>query len=106
MRSSKEMEIAECLTKHNVKFQQQKTFPGCKDIGYLRFDFYLPEYNIAIEYDGELHYMETSLDNDLEGQQRRDILKTKYCEENDIILLRIPYWEKDNIESILTDWLF
>jgi len=60
-----------------------------------------------LEYDGEFHYIEfPNLGNDLAGQQRRDAIKTKYCDENDIILLRIPYWGKDNIESILTDWLF
>lgn len=106
MRSGAEVDIASYLKDHQIQFVQQKTFIECKDIGFLKFDFYLPDYNIVIEYDGELHYMETSLGNDLEGQQRRDAIKTKYCEENDIILLRIPYWEKDNIESILTDWLF
>lgn len=106
MQSGAEVEIANILSVNNVKFQRQKTFPMCKDVRLLKFDFYLPDYNIVIEYDGELHYMETSLGNDLEGQQRRDAIKTKYCEENDIVLLRIPYWDKDNIESILTDWLF
>lgn len=106
MRSGAEVDIASCLTNHHIQYVQQKTFIGYRDVGPLKFDFYIPKYNIALEYDGELHYMETSLGNDLEGQQRRDAIKTKYCEENDIILLRIPYWERDNIESILTDWLF
>lgn len=44
--------------------------------------------------------------DNLSVRQKRDTIKTKYCEENDIVLLRIPYWEKDNIESILSDWLF
>lgn len=106
MRSKTEAEISKWLQYHQIPFQRQKIFIGCNDVGCLKFDLYLPDHNIAIEYDGEFHYMETSLGNDLEGQQRRDAIKTKYCEENDIILLRIPYWERDNIESILTDWLF
>lgn len=104
--SGTELEISNFLLNKKIEFQRQKTFIGCRDNALLKFDFYLPSYNVVIEYDGELHYMTTSLGNDLEGQQRRDAIKTKYCEENNIILLRIPYWEKDNIESILTDWLF
>ena len=101
-----EMIIDKFLTEHDIEFTRQKTFIGCRDSALLRFDFYIPSMNLAIEYDGEMHYMETTVGNDLEGQQRRDAIKTKYCEENEILLLRIPYWEKDNIESILTDWLF
>ena len=95
------------LCDNHIEFKRQKKFVNCKDKSDLYFDFYLSDYNLAIEYDGEFHYMEFPLlGNDLEGQQRRDAIKTKYCEENDIVLLRIPYWEKENIESILTDWLF
>ena len=104
--SGVEEKIASLLSEYGVQFDRQKTFIGCKDQAKLKFDFYIPSMNLAIEYDGELHYKETSLKNNVQEQQRRDAIKTKYCEENDIILLRIPYWEKDNIESILTDWLF
>lgn len=105
-KSGIECMISHYLEDNKINFVSQKTFIGCKDINSLPFDFYLPDYNIAIEYDGEFHYYATELGNDLESQQRHDAIKTKYCEENDIILLRIPYWEKDNIESILSDWLF
>ena len=106
MLSGVEERIDRYLTDLGIRFVRQKTFIECVDQGRLRFDFYLPDYNLAIEYDGELHYMETSLKNNVSEQQRRDAIKTKYCEENDIILLRIPYWDKDKIESILSDWLF
>lgn len=36
------------------------------------------------------------------GQKIRDEIKNKYCKQNNINLLRIPYWEFDNIENILT----
>jgi hypothetical protein len=39
--------------------------------------------------------------NDLEEIQRRDTIKTKYAEDNNIPLVRIPYWDYDNIETIL-----
>ena len=106
VRSGPEEIIKKYLETNRVAYQRQKQFIKCRDINPLFFDFYLPEYNIVIEYDGEFHYRQIGDINDLDGQQRRDAIKTKYCEENDIILLRIPYWEKDNIESILSDWLF
>ena len=33
------------------------------------------------------------------------ITKNKYCEDNNINLLRIPYWEKENIETIINNHL-
>lgn len=106
IKSGPEETIRKYLEDNKIIYQRQKQFVKCRDINPLFFDFYLPEYNMAIEYDGEYHYKQIYNVNDLEGQQRRDAIKTKYCEENDIILLRIPYWGRDNIESILMDWLF
>ena len=79
----------------------------------LRFDFHLPEYNLFIEYDGEQHYFpvnfggwnEKDLQDNFEKIKYYDCLKNKYCEENNINLLRIPYWEKDNIEIIINNHL-
>lgn len=79
----------------------------------LRFDFHLPEYNLFIEYDGEQHYYpinfggwnEEDLQANFEKIKYYDSLKDKYCAENSINLLRIPYWEKDNIETIISNHL-
>ena len=79
----------------------------------LRFDFYLPDYNLFIEYDGEQHYKPVNYGyNDEEKAQQKfatvqkyDQLKNEYCKENNINLLRIPYWEKQNIEKIICDCL-
>ena len=38
----------------------------------------------------------------LDDCQRRDNIKNKYCEENNIKMIRIPYWDYKNIEEILT----
>ena len=101
--------VKQVLMDNNILFERQKSFVGCKDKKPLHFDFWLPEYGVCIEFDGIQHYTDVKCwdrEYKLEDRQRRDAIKTKYCEENDIVLLRIPYWEKDNIESILTDWLF
>lgn len=78
----------------------------------FRFDFYLPQYNLFIEYDGSQHYMPINRTKDqevnqkqFEGVQERDQMKNKYCEENHINLLRIPYWETKNIETIINNHL-
>lgn len=70
----------------------------------MPFDFYLPDYNTCIEYDGELHYKAVDYfggDDALSNTKCRDEIKTQYCKENNIKLIRIPYWEFDNIEEIL-----
>lgn len=65
--------------------------------------------NIAIEYDGEGHYMPIKRGNmtqkdaeyNLKQIQKRDDIKTNYCKNNGIVLIRIPYFDFDNISSIL-----
>lgn len=67
------------------------------------FDFLLVNKNICIEYDGEQHYhvqFNKTL-SELENQHRIDDIKTKYCKDKNIKLIRIPYWDFKNIEDIL-----
>lgn len=79
----------------------------------LRFDFFLPDYNTAIEYDGEQHYFPVNfgrwkpeeLEEHFRVTQERDRAKDRYCEEHHIHLLRIPYWEAKNIETIIKNHL-
>lgn len=106
-----EKKINEILQNWGYEFEQQKRFPDCKDIIPLPFDFYLPEYNICIEYDGEQHYHSGRFKwrenekrkNLFETTQLHDSMKTKYCLEHEIPLIRIPYWEADDMESFLFD---
>lgn len=76
----------------------------------LLFDFDLFDNNILIEADGEGHYISrtsTMTDEDalnqLEVVKYHDNIKTTYCENNNIHLIRIPYWEKDNLEKYILD---
>jgi very-short-patch-repair endonuclease len=107
--SKGELKIRNYLQKNNIQYKQEKNFKGCRDRGLLRFDFYLPNYNLCIEYDGEQHFMESEAfhkgGESLENTQRKDQIKNEYCKNNNINLLRIPYWEKDNIENILQEYL-
>lgn len=70
----------------------------------LRFDFYLSDYNILIEYNGKQHYYSIPYfggEDTLKRQKVNDAIKEKYCQDNNIKLIRIPYWDFNNIESIL-----
>lgn len=88
-----------------IYFIPQKTFDGLLGVGggLLSYDFYLPKYNLLIEYQGEFHdgtaYQQTK--EDFEKQLEHDRRKREYAENNNIKLLEIWYWDFDNIESIL-----
>jgi len=59
-------------------------------------------YNYSlIEYDGIQHYKPTFGEKSFVLTKNNDKIKTKYCLDNGIKLIRIPYWEKENIEEIL-----
>ena len=105
VKSKGEDVIADILIKSNIAFLKEYNFKDCKGKRRtLPFDFYLPNYNICIEYDGTPHYKLGTFKNgllDLMNRKYLDDIKTKYCKDNNIELIRIPYWEKDNIEEIL-----
>ena len=98
--------IASFLQKKNILFETEKMFDTCFNplTNYLlKFDFYLPNYKLLIEYDGEQHFNDTRhFFEEPNIIQYRDQLKNKWAEENNIMLIRIPYWEFKNIEKILT----
>ena len=112
--SKGERAIKEFLENKKIKFDMQYRFDDCKNVIPLPFDFYLYEYNTCIEYDGEGHYIPINRGNisNLEAQEElenikfRDNIKTQYCKDNNIKLIRIPYWNFDNIETILNKELF
>lgn len=93
--------ISNYLDEKSIQYSREYRFDECKHKKYLPFDFYLNELNTCIEYDGEFHFKETSMGNDLKMQIIRDNIKTKYCKDNNIKLIRIPYWEQENIIDIL-----
>lgn len=104
--SKGENKIAAYLLDKNIQFITQYTFEDCKDKMPLPFDFYLSEYNTCIEYDGEQYYKEVEYFRySLDYIQNHDNIKTLYCKENNITLIRIPYTDFDNIEKILDEFI-
>lgn len=104
--SKGENRIANYLQDKNIKFISQYTFDDCRDKIPLPFDFYLPKYNICIEYDGEQHFREVEhFRYSLDYIQNHDNTKNLYCKENNIRLIRIPYTDFDNIERLLDEFI-
>lgn len=108
--------IRKILTDNNIKFIHDKPiFPDLvNDTNHrLRYDFILfnegnPNPYRLIEYDGEQHYKSVDWYNGEEGYKTRiqnDSVKNQYAQLHNIPLVRIPYWERDNItlEMIMGD---
>lgn len=100
-KSKGEMYIEEILNNNNISYVTQKRFDDCKNIKSLPFDFYLPNNNICLEYDGIQHYKPIEYwggEKRFIERKNNDLIKDKYCEENGIKLIRIPYtMNKDDI---------
>lgn len=102
--------ISDFLNKYNILYEPQKTFDGCKDKVALRFDFYLSEYNILIEYNGIQHYKPIDYfggEDSFECGVYHDKIKADYCAKNNITLITIPYYadiheELDKLYELIT----
>lgn len=87
--SSGEFMVNAYLIKLGVNYEYGYILPNK-----LHFDFWLPQYRVAIEYDGRQHYESNEFFDKRESlyvRQHRDQLKNQYCKEHNIKLLRIPY---------------
>ena len=99
-----ERETRNILTNKNINFISQYRFNDCKDKLPLPFDFYLPNHNICIEYQGIQHYKPIEHfggKNALLEVQKRDKIKKEYCHNNNIPLIIIRY--NENIKSKLSN---
>ena len=100
-----EERIIQYLNNKNIEYSYQHRFKNCKYKNTLPFDFYLPDYKICIEYDGLQHFKETLFFGDFKLQKEKDNIKSKFCIDNNIALLRIPYYEYDNILLICNNFI-
>lgn len=94
--SKGERKIKKWLKHNKIIYIAQKRFDGCCDKRALPFDFYLPSYNICIEYQGKQHYEAIDYfggEESLLYTQYHDKIKYDYCTKNNIRLICIPYWE-------------
>lgn len=101
--SKGELKIANILKENNIKFRKQMYYDDLlsENGRHLRFDFYIPEGNYLIEYDGEQHFICTekgwNTEEKLAKARQRDEMKNDYCRSHGIPLIRIPYTHYKNI---------
>jgi uncharacterized protein (DUF427 family) len=108
--SKGEREVRVFLETHKIDFVTQHKFKGCMYKRHLPFDFYIPRWNIAIEYQGARHrksYGRFGGESVFEKIQIKDQIKRDYCQKHGITLYEI--WDFENTESrmrkIITPYL-
>ena len=97
--------ISKWLKSNSINYKIEKSFDKCfvdKKNKKLRFDFYLPEHNTLIEFDGVHHFKAKYGEDVFNKQLLRDRIKDQYCINNNINLIRIGFWE--NINEMLEGW--
>ena len=105
METSGEQAVRLFLEKHNIEFIYQYKNKECYNKYLLSFDFYLPEYNTVIEYQGIQHYVQKAFGKTIEEfleQQKRDQIKRVFCKKNNIQEIEISYLQ--NVEKVLEEW--
>lgn len=116
--SKGEMRIRNCLNEIAINHQREFLFDDCRGIRKpLPFDFAIFDNNsnlmYLIEYDGKHHYKPVNFGGrsdeaaliDHEVTKKNDKIKNQYCIDNNIPLIRIPYWKFEHIEYILFEAL-
>ena len=106
-----ENEISILLKENKIIYEQEKTFEWLRDKGCLYLDFYLPDYNIAIECQGEQHFKPVDFfggEEQFKRRQELDFIKHKLCINNGIKIIYystidLPYFAKveNNKEKLL-----
>lgn len=98
-KSAGERMVKDILIENQINFIPQKRFDDCRHINPLPFDFYLPNYNTCIEFDGIQHFKPIDYfggEKEFQSRKINDEIKTKYCENNNIHLIRLPYTLSDD----------
>lgn len=92
--NSNAKQVENLLKELKVYYEKEKSYEDLKYRGKLRFDFYLPLYNLCIEFHGVQHYEYVEhfhgTENKFQEQQLKDDIKRKYCKNNDINLIELP----------------
>lgn len=103
--------IEKYLIDNHIQYKREYSFSDCKYKYALRFDFAIFNNNkliCLIEFDGLQHFKPVKSWGGLqalEENKKRDQIKNDYCIKNKINLLRIPYYEEININTLLDNFL-
>ena len=96
--------IKEYLENLKIKYIRQHSFDDCRYINKLNFDFYLPDFNTCIEFDGIQHFKPIDVfggDEEFRLCLKRDKCKNEWCLKNNINLIRIRYDQISEIKDII-----
>lgn len=97
-----ERKVMEIFHKFNISYEYNHRFDDCRGkYRPLPFDFYLEAIKTIVETDGQHHYRPIWGVEHFTRTKEYDKIKNQYCLKNNIHLIRIPYWDFDNIEQIL-----
>lgn len=92
--------VESILKREKIKYIKEKPQSDYRN-GLLRFDFFLPELNIGIEFSGRQHYEYVPFffktQKEFKTAQTNDSFKIKYCLIHKIQLYIIPFWEEANL---------
>ena len=105
-----EKRIKKYLIERGIEFIPQYSFSDCKYKKALVFDFYLPELNVCVEYDGIQHFQPVDFagkgkewaKKQFEESKLRDEIKNSYCKSHNIKILRIKYTQ--DVDNVLDDF--
>lgn len=107
--SKGETQIEIFLKENNINHMREYKFEKCinpKTNKKLPFDFYLPDFNLCIEFDGFQHFNEAPWfkigPEELKEIKYKDNIKNKYCDKNNIKLIRISYIDFKEIKNTLS----
>lgn len=106
--SKGEKNIRRILSDNNIIFETQKKFKNCVYKNVLPFDFYLPNHNLLIEYDGIQHSKSIKHfggEENFELRKLKDRIKTDFAKNNNFKLLRINYTQFKKINEIIINYL-
>jgi very-short-patch-repair endonuclease len=108
LESKGEKKISLFLDSNKIKFIREKSFEKCRDKNPLLFDFFLPDFNTCIEFDGKQHYQPIAYfggEAVFEKTKKSDAIKANFCKKEGISLIRISSYKGHDIESVLKNLL-
>ena len=104
-----ERNIRRYLQSKNIKFEQEYRIEDKKYFDtYAMVDFYLPDLNVMIEFQGEQHYgiankAITHGSRKWQSQKKRDNHLRRYAADYNVRLIEVPYTYRSNVDTFLAE---